>query len=162
MDQVWNPAFDVSPADLITGIITERGPVPRAASGAFQVTEFMKQSPAAIAPLQQHIPNGSAGAHQQNGTADHFGSPTAFVALNVDTVRDYLASKHALAAMLGPVSTKPQWQVCKSSRFNTIDSCQLHYHHLCASQHVTIPSATAQMCSYFQNMPFSLSTNDQV
>jgi len=27
--QVWNPSFDVAPASLITGIITERGMIPK-------------------------------------------------------------------------------------------------------------------------------------
>ena len=27
--QVWNPSFDVAPASLITGIITERGLIPK-------------------------------------------------------------------------------------------------------------------------------------
>lgn len=34
--QVWNPSFDVTPASLITGIITEQGMVPKAGQ-AFQV-----------------------------------------------------------------------------------------------------------------------------
>ena len=34
--QVWNPGFDVTPARLITGIITERGLVPKS-KAAFQV-----------------------------------------------------------------------------------------------------------------------------
>jgi methylthioribose-1-phosphate isomerase len=34
--QVWNPSFDVAPAPLIEGIITERGLVAKV-DGAFQV-----------------------------------------------------------------------------------------------------------------------------
>ena len=34
--QVWNPAFDVTPAQLIAGIITEHGLVPQG-SQRFQV-----------------------------------------------------------------------------------------------------------------------------
>lgn len=34
--QIWNPGFDVAPAPLITGIITERGMVPKQGD-AFQV-----------------------------------------------------------------------------------------------------------------------------
>mmetsp|Transcript_55972 Transcript_55972/g.173765 ORF Transcript_55972/g.173765 Transcript_55972/m.173765 type:complete len:297 (-) Transcript_55972:56-946(-) len=37
---VWNPAFDVTPAELIGEVITERGPIPRA-SGAFDVPGFL-------------------------------------------------------------------------------------------------------------------------
>ena len=34
--QVWNPGFDVTPARLIAGIITERGLVPKS-KASFQV-----------------------------------------------------------------------------------------------------------------------------
>ena len=37
MVQVWNPAFDVTPARLIAGIITEHGLVPKGSQG-FQVS----------------------------------------------------------------------------------------------------------------------------
>merc|ERR1712039_168547 len=41
---VWNPAFDVTPASLITGLITEMGRIPRATGGArFEVPEFVLQ-----------------------------------------------------------------------------------------------------------------------
>ena len=40
--QVWNPAFDVTPAALITGVVTERGLVPKGSSG-FDVRGFMRE-----------------------------------------------------------------------------------------------------------------------
>ncbi|KAB8336760.1 hypothetical protein FH972_021069 [Carpinus fangiana] len=38
---VWNPAFDVTPAELIDGIITEVGVAEKDVSGAFQLKEIM-------------------------------------------------------------------------------------------------------------------------
>ena len=39
--QVWNPCFDVTPATLIEGVITERGLLPNK-NGAFDVAAFMR------------------------------------------------------------------------------------------------------------------------
>ncbi|CAN0923322.1 Methylthioribose-1-phosphate isomerase [Linum grandiflorum] len=38
---VWNPAFDVTPADLITGIITEKGVITKADSDEFDIKTFV-------------------------------------------------------------------------------------------------------------------------
>ncbi len=38
---MWNPGFDVTPAELIQGIITERGVIERGPGGAFDVRGFM-------------------------------------------------------------------------------------------------------------------------
>ena len=40
--QVWNPCFDVTPASLIEGIITEQGLVPKK-NGAFDVPAIVQQ-----------------------------------------------------------------------------------------------------------------------
>jgi methylthioribose-1-phosphate isomerase len=41
---VWNPSFDVAPAPLIEGIVTEKGLVPKdAKSSSFRVQEFMQE-----------------------------------------------------------------------------------------------------------------------
>lgn len=39
----WNPAFDVTPAKYITGIITEKGVLKKAADGTFDVAGFVKE-----------------------------------------------------------------------------------------------------------------------
>ena len=39
--QVWNPSFDVTPAPLLTGIITEHGVIPRRGD-VFPVQEFLR------------------------------------------------------------------------------------------------------------------------
>ena len=36
-------------------------------------------------------------------------------ALDTETVKDYLAERQELAAQLGPVESKPDWQVCTGS-----------------------------------------------
>ncbi len=38
---VWNPAFDVTPAKYITGIVTEKGVVEKAEDGTFKIQEFI-------------------------------------------------------------------------------------------------------------------------
>ncbi|KAJ0972841.1 hypothetical protein J5N97_020800 [Dioscorea zingiberensis] len=38
---VWNPAFDVTPANLITGIITEKGVITKVAADAFDIKGFI-------------------------------------------------------------------------------------------------------------------------
>lgn len=41
---VWNPSFDVTPAALIEGIITEHGMVPRPAPGGpFAARQYLQQ-----------------------------------------------------------------------------------------------------------------------
>lgn len=44
----WNPAFDVTPAGLITAIVTDKGPVPRKGEGkkAFDVKSFCESNAA--------------------------------------------------------------------------------------------------------------------
>ncbi|XP_065876001.1 methylthioribose-1-phosphate isomerase [Euphorbia lathyris] len=39
---VWNPAFDVTPAQLITGIITEKGVITQTGSNVFDIKNFVK------------------------------------------------------------------------------------------------------------------------
>lgn len=39
---VWNPAFDVTPASLISGIITEKGVIRKTATDSFDIKEFAK------------------------------------------------------------------------------------------------------------------------
>jgi len=40
---VWNPAFDVTPAALIDGVITELGVVEKNAEGVFDFTSLFRQ-----------------------------------------------------------------------------------------------------------------------
>lgn len=40
---VWNPAFDVTPYQLVDAIITEHGPVPRSANGMFDFKAIMPE-----------------------------------------------------------------------------------------------------------------------
>lgn len=40
---VWNPAFDVTPASLIDGVITEKGVVEKSSDGAFSFDHIFRQ-----------------------------------------------------------------------------------------------------------------------
>lgn len=40
---VWNPAFDVTPAELIDAVVTEQGTVERGANGAFDFSKLMPE-----------------------------------------------------------------------------------------------------------------------
>ena len=97
--KVWNPSFDVTPADLIAGIITEEGMVPKAADGGFDV-------PAVAKKQEQSQANGT---HKSAG--DGAGSIIpGFYAVDVETVKDYLASKPELCRLLGPANSKSKWE----------------------------------------------------
>jgi methylthioribose-1-phosphate isomerase len=39
---VWNPAFDVTPAELIDGVVTEKGVIEKGSDGAFHFEEIFK------------------------------------------------------------------------------------------------------------------------
>ncbi|KAK9149230.1 hypothetical protein Scep_007987 [Stephania cephalantha] len=41
---VWNPAFDVTPASLITGIVTEKGVITKIGTDAFDIKGFIQES----------------------------------------------------------------------------------------------------------------------
>lgn len=61
--QVWNPCFDVTPGEMIEGIITEEGVVPRdSASGRHKVADFMAQR-------AQRLPEANGVSGVQNGVA---------------------------------------------------------------------------------------------
>ncbi|EAT88866.2 hypothetical protein SNOG_03661 [Parastagonospora nodorum SN15] len=47
---VWNPAFDVTPAELIDGIITELGVVEKDSNGVFHLEEVFKKDGSGIKP----------------------------------------------------------------------------------------------------------------
>ena len=47
---VWNPAFDVTPAELIDGIITEIGVVEKDSSGKFDLRMAMEAHKEGIKP----------------------------------------------------------------------------------------------------------------
>jgi methylthioribose-1-phosphate isomerase len=47
---VWNPAFDVTPAELIDGIITEVGVVEKDSEGVFHLEEVFKKDGSDVKP----------------------------------------------------------------------------------------------------------------
>lgn len=42
---VWNPAFDVTPANLISGIITEKGVISKVSADVFDIKDFIQNVP---------------------------------------------------------------------------------------------------------------------
>ena len=96
--QVWNPSFDVTPAALITGIITERGLVPKAPGHGFDVPGLLRQAGALSTA------NGAAATSQIRSPIP------GFYALDLETVMDYLADRPDLCKRVGPADTKAQWQ----------------------------------------------------
>ncbi|DBB14334.1 TPA: hypothetical protein ACH3X3_004644 [Trebouxia sp. C0006] len=103
---VWNPCFDVTPATLIEGVITERGLLPNR-DGAFDVPAFMQDQGLLDETTQQGEANGMNG-HATPGIQSTI---PGFQALDIQTVKDYLAERDELAAHLGPKDTKSSWQV---------------------------------------------------
>jgi methylthioribose-1-phosphate isomerase len=47
---VWNPAFDVTPAELIDGIITEVGVFEKDSAGVFHLDEAFKTAGSEVKP----------------------------------------------------------------------------------------------------------------
>ena len=88
---VWNPSFDVTPAALLAGVITEHGVIEKNVSGVFPVAEFVANAK-----------NGKIKAAKPSG-------PPGFIALDCETVLDYAASKDNVAAVLGGASTRSAW-----------------------------------------------------
>ena len=89
---IWNPGFDVTPAALISGIITEAGVLRRAASGVFDIAAACAaaQAPAKLLAPAAETPTG---------------------ALDVAGVVRYCASQPALAKRLGGAASAPAWDV---------------------------------------------------
>jgi len=47
---VWNPAFDVTPAELIDGVVTEVGVVEKGADGTFHFDDIFKAANSDLKP----------------------------------------------------------------------------------------------------------------
>ncbi|KAJ0029985.1 hypothetical protein Pint_13524 [Pistacia integerrima] len=47
---VWNPAFDVTPANLIAGIITEKGVITKLGSSTFDIRDFVQKAENKVCP----------------------------------------------------------------------------------------------------------------
>ncbi|BDA46322.1 probable methylthioribose-1-phosphate isomerase at N-terminal half [Coccomyxa sp. Obi] len=98
---VWNPGFDVTPAKLITGIITEHGIIQQQ-DGIIDVNSFLRE-------------HGLLEAEQPKGNGTSSSLPTSnipgFRALNTETVKDYLAERPDLSDRVGPSHSKDAWSV---------------------------------------------------
>ena len=111
--QIWNPSFDVTPAELITGIITEEGLVPKSHSNEFDVP--------GMAGEQRH----QQGNGKASSQATHGSNIPGFFALDTESVTDYLASKPELCKRLGDPSSKAQWKVALTSK-DPVRSIETH------------------------------------
>ena len=88
---VWNPSFDVTPAALLAGVITEHGVIEKDVRGVFPVGEFVAK-----------VKGGEVVQSALSG-------PPGFIALNCETVLDYAASKESVANVLGGAATRSAW-----------------------------------------------------
>ncbi|KAL4857971.1 Methylthioribose kinase 1 [Chlorella vulgaris] len=107
---VWNPSFDVTPATLIEGIITERGLVPRAAgsaSNSFAVRSWLAVAAAARDGGEQATNGPAAAAVQTKALATHPG----FQALDCEGIKAYVAARPQLAKHVGSPDSSGSWQV---------------------------------------------------
>jgi len=100
---VWNPSFDVTPARLLEGVITEQGLVSRKGfKGEFTVRTWLGL-----------LGNGT----DANGNAATSIStsllPTAegFTQLTTESVKEYVATRPSLAKHVGSPETKSSWHV---------------------------------------------------
>lgn len=102
---VWNPSFDVTPCALLEGIITEKGLVPRSGStGAFSVRSWLEDL-----KKDGQLPSFPAAAYSSSQQSP--GSASGFVALHVDTIREYIAARPHLSTHVGEPSTSSTWTV---------------------------------------------------
>lgn len=98
---VWNPSFDVTPATLIEGIITERGMVPRIATTAsFDLKEWLNDSKHDVSIVSEEstelLPKHSIPEFQE---------------MTITDAIEYVVSRPHLAIHVGSRETKTEWVV---------------------------------------------------
>ncbi|GAX82127.1 hypothetical protein CEUSTIGMA_g9555.t1 [Chlamydomonas eustigma] len=103
--QVWNPSFDVAPAALITGIITEKGLIHKQPGDAseFAVRDFMLQNGLLTAEASV------SGKEEASTTSSQL--KRDFLQLFTETVHAYILQIPMLQQLVGPVSTASTWKV---------------------------------------------------
>ena len=100
---VWNPSFDVTPARLLEGVITEQGLVPRQGSkGEFTVRTWLAE----LGLLNSgKVADGVANGGSSLPTAE------GFTQLTNESVKEYVATRPNLAKHVGSLDSIPSWQV---------------------------------------------------
>ncbi|KAG0569049.1 hypothetical protein M758_6G057800 [Ceratodon purpureus] len=108
---VWNPAFDVTPARLITGIITDQGVITKAAnSDVFDIPAFIAESKEGCPPSTKDSNGMAAPRSPQAGSAAKDGDIHAsFKPLDETLVAGYVESQPGLVTILG--GTSADWNV---------------------------------------------------
>ncbi|KAH7432190.1 hypothetical protein KP509_07G012500 [Ceratopteris richardii] len=98
---VWNPAFDITPAKLITAIITDKGIITKPeGSLVFDILGFLN------AHVVSNISNGDLNCRQEESGSDH---DEKFYILNSATIIQYIKKHSSLASKLG--SPESDWKV---------------------------------------------------
>eukprot|EP00887_Chlorella_sp_A99_P002733 scaffold6.g2733.t1 len=136
---VWNPSFDVTPAALITGIVTEHGLIPKdpgsgtvgtngstngtsgsaycggggggTAGAAFAVRPWL----ASLGLLKPPASNGGVDGGTDGAAAPQQEAvaalPPGFRKLDCDSMCDYVAARHVLVQHVGPPEGRGGWKV---------------------------------------------------
>ena len=111
---VWNPAFDVTPAWLIEGIVTERTCLYKNKRGekdqtgaAFDIGRHVEEIEAMDGTMKKKKKVDANEAAKQNGDADMDGD--GFYALNSSTVLDYVSQYPKVCAPIGGKASKEDW-----------------------------------------------------
>ncbi|KAI5074128.1 hypothetical protein GOP47_0010089 [Adiantum capillus-veneris] len=107
---VWNPAFDVTPAKLITAIITDKGIIAKKEDpAAFDIPAFLKDhSELSSKESMSHETSEalSNGCKQDEDTPE---TKDNFYVLNTTSVVDYIMKHSSLASRLGGIESN--WKV---------------------------------------------------
>ena len=102
----WNPAFDVTPGALITGIITELGVLQPGPGGDYDLDAAVRARGGRVGAIMKaegvaaETSGGQQGAQEATGGAK---------ALDLDGAASYIAARPELAALLG--ASKEDWSV---------------------------------------------------
>ncbi|KAK3690064.1 hypothetical protein B0T22DRAFT_528782 [Podospora appendiculata] len=108
---VWNPAFDVTPNDLIDAIVTEKGTVIKGADGKFDFSQVMPERWAAILGSESPKPEKTIDQHPLSADADagaEAGADAGSLRAAAPAYRDPLLALHKSLVSLSSISYHEQ------------------------------------------------------
>lgn len=114
---VWNPSFDVTPAAIIEGIITELGvawktrPDAGGLGGGYHLKKWLMASGDSDAPKDVHGDHQLESELSNEGLANRPSLQVDFKPLTKMAAVEYVASRPHLAIHVGPVNTSGEWSV---------------------------------------------------